>query len=511
MSLLLLCLAQAPLVRTHARDLPQGLELVDAAAGDVDGDGVLDLLLGCDSEQDTATAAGAIVILPGRREGGFGEPQRLDLTPDVVAWALGDVHADAGRELVLFGAASVFAWRPRAAEPERFVKLAPCDFLWQLPSDDGAFLYEAGVRDVDGDGQDDLVCPEPDGYRIALQRRDAEGARFEERRLGVPREIERDLRRDAAGFGGGPGSRTISIRMDDVDAQSEQLVRALLRVSEAVPAPQWVDWDGDGRADLVAQSATRLHLWSQGAGGAFAAAPGASFVLPVKADMERRLDASYRAFTVDLDLDRRADVAVVAGDPRSEDVRTQVLVFTSAGAAPDASARDPFGAKGVPRDLLVLAGFVASAEFTDLDGDGYPEFVAHTVRPDLIDAMRSAASETIETELFVYRNERGRIARRPALSWRYTIPLKEFTPWVEFVADLSGDGLAELFVRDQPGRARLYLLRATPEGWTVLEKPLWEGGVAPEARVRVLENGPGPARALALIERGRVTHLGLGR
>lgn len=507
---LLLALAQGALVRTHAHDLPDGLELVDVAEADVDGDGRLDLVLGCAGTQEGPTAAGAILIHSGLREGGFGPALRLDLTPDVVAWAIGDVHADAGREVLLFGAASVFAARPRAAAEQRFSKLASCEFLWQLPSLTGPFLYAAGVRDVDGDGLDDLVCPEQDGYRIAVQRRGGAGARFEERRMTLPRELERDLRTDVEGFGGGPASRTISIRIDGSEEQSDALLLALLRLRESVPAPQWVDWDADGRADLLSQSATRLHLWTQAPGGAFTPSPASSFALPVKADLERRLDASYRAFAVDLDLDRRADVAILAGDPRSEDVRTQVLIFTSAGAEA-AGARNPFGEKGVPRDLLVLAGFVVSAEFIDLDGDGYPEFVAHTVRPDLIDAMRSATSETIDTELFVYCNERGRLARRPALSWRYTIPLKEFTPWVEFVTDVSGDGLSELFVRDQPGRARLHLLRATPQGWSVLEKPLWEGGVATQARVQVLGGGEGRPRALALIEPERVTHLGMGR
>jgi hypothetical protein len=506
-----LLLAQAQTVRAHAWDLPAGLELVDVAAADADGDGVSELWLGCDSAADGPNAAGAILILKALRGGGYGAPLRLDLTPDVVAWAPGDVHADAGLEVVLLGAAGAVAWRPRAAEAERFVKLADCAFLWQLPAQSGAFLHRAAVRDVDGDGLDDLLCPEPDGYRLALQRRDAQGARFEARELVLPHEIEPSLRREAAGFGGGPGARTLSIRLDDGGQQEDALPQALLRLTESVPAPQWVDWDADGRLDLAAQSATRLHLWTQGSGGAFGESPAASFALPVEADLERRLDASYRAFAADLDLDRRADVAVVAGDPRSEDVRTQVLVFTSAGAAAADGVRNPFGEKGVPRDLLVLAGFVASAEFVDLDGDGYPEFVAHTVRPDLIDAMRSAASETIETELFVYRNERGRIARRPSLSWRYTVPIKEFSPWVEFVADVSGDGLCELFVRDQPSRARLHLLRAGKEGWSVLEKPLWEGGVAPAARVAVLREVAGPARALVLLEETRLTHLGLGR
>ena len=496
---LALCLAVAPqeLVRATARDLPEGLRLTDATVGDVDGDGLEDLVLGCASE---GAGAGAVLVLRGVREGGFAQALRLDLTPDVVAWALGDVHPDAGREVVLFGAASVFAWRPRASEAERFVRLSACSFLWQLPEENGAFLYAPGVRDVDGDGLEDLVCPEPGGYTVALQRRGAEGASFEARRLEVPREVEQ-------GFGpGGEGTRTLEVRLDSGEGEEDVLPGALLSLSDSLPAPQWVDWDADGRLDLVAQGSRALHLWPRAAAGA----PAASFALPVVADRERRLDASYRAFSQDLDRDGRADVAIFAGDNRSSDVRTQVLIFTSGGAGGGAP-RDPFGEKGVPRDLIVLAGFVASAEFVDLDGDGYPELVAHTVRPDLIDAMRSAASETFESELFVYRNERGRFARKPGLSWRYTVPIKQFVPRIEFVADASGDGLAELFARIEPTRVRLHLLRATPQGWTVVERPLWEGGLAAEARLRALPAAEGRPRGLVAIEKRRVTHFGVGR
>jgi hypothetical protein len=204
-------------------------------------------------------------------------------------------------------------------------------------------------------------------------------------------------------------------------------------------------------------------------------------------------------------------VAIVAGDRRSSDVHTQVLVFTSLGEKGDAGARDPFGEKGVPRDLIVLAGFATSTEFVDLDGDGFPELVAHTMRPDLIDAMSSAVSETLDAELFVFRNERGRLARKPGLHWRYKLPIKEFAPYIEFVADASGDGLAELFVRVEPTRARLHMLRAAPEGWTVVERPLWEGGLASQARIEVLPSATGRPRALVALEERRVTHFGVGR
>jgi hypothetical protein len=280
---------------------------------------------------------------------------------------------------------------------------------------------------------------------------------------------------------------------------------------ESAPVPRLVDWDGDQRPDLVAQSVEQLHVWRQREDGSFPDGPDGSYALPVLADRERRLDASYSAEALDLDGDRRADVAVFAGDKRSEDVRTQLMSFLS-GTAPRGSApRDPFGERGVPQDLLVLAGFVAAADFEDLDGDGYPELVARTIRPDLIDQLRSAASETIDAQLFVYRSDKGRLARRPGLSWRYTVPIKAFLPTVRFVGDVTGDRVAELVVRDQPGRVQLYMMRAQGEGWTLVERPLWESSCDPGMDLWVRRPPGRSTKDLVLVESSRVVHVRFGR
>jgi hypothetical protein len=252
-------------------------------------------------------------------------------------------------------------------------------------------------------------------------------------------------------------------------------------------------------------------VWRQGEAGALAAQPTGSFKLPVVADRVRRLDASYASAALDLDGDRKSDVVILAGDARSEDVRTQLMCFQSKAAPAATVARDPFGERGVPQDLLVLAGFVVSADFADLDGDGLPELVARTVRPDLIDQLRSAASETIDAELFVYRNAGGRLARRPALSWRYTVPIKAFLPTVSFVGDLSGDRLADLLVRDQPARLRLLALRAQGDAWSLLDRPLWEAACDPDAEVLLLDAPGRAAQDVVLLEPTRVVHVRFGR
>jgi hypothetical protein len=429
------------------------------------------------------------------------------------------VHPDPGAELVLLSASSAFAWRPTAPEEERFVRLFGCELLWQLPGRRRVLLLESAVMDVDGDGLEDLVLPEPGGWRIARQRREAgaEESAFVHQVLRVPPEVSdwEGLGPETAGSAAvRGGSRGSTMRFAvELSGETEEAgaPATLLALVESAPVPRLLDWDGDRRPDLVAQSVEKLHVWRQREDGTFPDAPDGSFDLPVLADRERRLDASYSAEALDLDGDARADVAIFAGDRRSEDVRTQLMSFLSGAVQRGTAPRDPFGERGVPQDLLVLAGFVASADFDDLDGDGYPELVARTVRPDLIDQLRSAASETIDAELFVYRSVKGRLARRPGLAWRYTIPIKAFVPTVRFAGDVTGDRMAELVVRDQPGRVRLYMMRAQGEDWTLVERPLWESACDPEMDLWV-RRPPGRAAAdLVLVEPSRVVHVRFGR
>jgi hypothetical protein len=166
-----------------------------------------------------------------------------------------------------------------------------------------------------------------------------------------------------------------------------------------------------------------------------------------------------------------------------------------------------FGDDGRPASLLVFAGFLSDPRFVDVDGDALPELVVHTFRPDLIDQIRSAASETIDVEMFVYRNRAGVLSRKPELAQRFVLALDEGELEVEFLGDLTGDRLAEVLVREQPEKVRVLSLRAASgrdAGWTLLEKPLWELGIAKEARVDVVRATPDARPMLFVRETSQV-------
>jgi len=506
---LLACQAQE-FARIQTLELDAGQRADVVTLADLDGDGVREVVLAL-HEPGKRFARRLETWRPGEGGGAGGALTRsesLALTPDVVAFAHADVRAGGGEELLLFNSGGVFEWRSGPeARPER---LLACEFLWQTPDPELVFEWQGGVRDVDGDGLADLILPEPGGFLIARQRRprgsDAPWGDVSRVRVppgpaaGVWARAERgqggvESRRDN-------GSFSVGIRISDGDDEGHG--GPLVSVVEQVPAPFWLDWDADLDLDLLLQTERHLHVWIQEQAG-FSSAPQHSLVLPVAADTSRELDASYSAHAVDLDLDRRADCVIFAGDKRSDDVRTQGLFFTQARAA---EGPPLFGQEGRPASLLVFAGFVSDPRFRDLDGDGYPELVLQTVRPDLIDELRSASTETIDADLFVYRNRRGVLARQPDVARRHPIALEGLELGAEFLGDVTGDGLADLLVRDEPEKLRLLMLRSQGSGekstWSLPEKPVWELSVAKDARVVLVPPTKSERPALFVLEPSQV-------
>jgi hypothetical protein len=520
----MIVLQAAPPAQDFARIQTLQLEagrLADGATlADLDGDGTPEILLAV-HEPGKDFARRLEVWRPGAG-GGSTRAETIALTPDVVAFAHADVRAGGGEELLLFNAGGVFVWRSGPeARPER---LLTSEFLWQTADPELVFEWQEGVRDLDGDGLVDLVLPEPGGFSIALQRRprapDGSGADpGKTARWDVVTRVRVPLDADVDGEGGSEGgnvegrrdrdSFSLQIRTSDHDAETSG---PLVSVRERVPAPFWLDWDADSDLDLLLQTARHLHVWLQDPGRGFTEAPQHSLALPVAADRTRELDASYSAHAVDLDLDRRADCVIFAGDKRSEDVRTQGLFF-----AQSAVAEGPplFGQDGRPSSLLVFAGFVADPTFRDLDGDGYPELVLETLRPDLIDQIRSASSESIDVDLYVYRNRRGVLARQPDLTRRHAVALdEEGEQESEFFCDLTGDGLAEYVVRDEPGKLRILMLRSQgpreKSTWSLLSQPLWELNVAEDARVRLVRPVKATRPSLFVLESSQVLWVRFG-
>lgn len=493
-----------------------------ALLGDFDGNGTADLLL---ASNVNGAESDRVVRYYARQAGDatFASTpfHEFRLTRDVVGIGVADVHPSPGDELLLFFGRAVLAYRWNVDPKDRYSKLADVQFLWQIPHPRTLFSWNEGVRDVDGDGLVDLVIPEPLGHRVLLQRRAGGAATFTDAVsfLALPRERLRDRwRRQFAR--GDSGSREVQIRFD---LESDSGFRGpFLSVNEEIPVLRFIDWDGDGDQDGVSQNATSLLVWRQDKGGVFESQPGISLELPVDPD-KTQYDVSYRAHVQDLDADGRADYVMLAGDSqlarKSKETRTQVLVYTQAATEKRAKKRGGdekplFGAAGVPAQLLVLSGFAGGSHFADVDGDGRDDFVVGSLRLDLLARLRDSIQDqdSVETELYVFRNLGGTFSERPDVSHSIKLSADDLDGLgdelvARFFGDITGDGTSELLVRSTGKKVKIFMVRNRKGNLQLIDRALFSLDVDEDAEVSLARPTPDGPPELLVLEEGGVRHV----
>lgn len=507
---------------------PKGQAVRNALLADVNADGRDDLVV-CARRAGKRPSRSVRIHL--RRDGDAcfdAAPDRTyEVTADVCAIGVADLDpSHPGAEVALFTSHSVHVWRPGGGGDSGdldadVVKLLDSSFLWQMPDPRDLLIWQGSFHDVDGDGRTDLVLPEPGRYRVALQRPAASPEPGHTGSSWLPISVVAMPEDEVGAATESAGARRLRARAERKRLRiaialgdGAEVPTDLVDVTESVPAPQVTDFDGDGRRDLVAQTASALHVWRQRGDGTFPGSPDSTWPLPVVADRSRRLDVSYSAHATDLSGDGRADCVFVAGDSRSESTRTQILVFVQGEPGPSPL----FGGRGEPTGLMVVSGFAGGARLSDVDGDGLPDLTLGVVNIDGLDALSAAAKGTVDAEFLAWRNRRGRFERTPDLRWVAPIRGESLRPSgddsvsARFVADVTGDGVRDFLLRDTQSHLALRMVRRTGESLSMVDKPLWETVISEGARVLVHEprRAPGAKSApaeLLLVEDGMVRHV----
>ncbi len=502
-ALALLAQSPPPLARTCSIPIAEGSRIEEVLSCDFSGDDIADVCIATRvarvSGAKTPTRARLAIharvaaAIPFRTT----PDAALDLPSDVVAFAACDVLPDVGREVLLFNATGVFVWRWRETdESKRVVRLLDCDLLWQLPAGGTLFHLQDSVVDLDGDGREDLVLPEPDGARVVFQKAPGESPRFgSPTQIFVPEDVFDGRGADArmVKVRSRNGRRQLNIDLgDDFDLRGDaDRGGPYISIEESAKPIAALDWDSDGDRDLLALSDAALYVWIQEPRGVFDPARRLELASPVPRDRSRELDVSFQVRALDIDRDARADAVFFAQDQRADSARTQALVFRHGPTEKDAPAL--FGAEGRPTELLVLDGFGRLLAIEDVDGDGFPDLVAAALRPNLIDALRAAASERIDTELYVFLNKNGQgFSRKPDLTRVLSLQASGGdgsgpSPFLaDFAGDVTGDGIHDLFVRTDRDRLRVHMVRRGRDGTlSVVDTPLYELAIDKKSRVLV--------------------------
>ena len=309
------------------------------------------------------------------------------------------------------------------------------------------------TRDLNGDGRDDLVLPDTDGFWIATQS--ASGGFLDAVKLG-PAEpyLEAATYGDPRTYGEG-------------GITPENVPWYLGRIHQ-------MDYNRDGRPDLIFWNGSRFDVHRQIPGGGFEAVPK-TFEIDVAFDFDGAYALQFQFGDVDapsllLGLGGRFEYTVLHGfrDLNGDGVSDLVTVSlagrrvlsargrfdihfgrptpggTAFGRTPDATVETPGPASG-------LAFGYATLRYLDVDGDGATDIGFASVDTGLGGMVRAMVGKSVTLDLAIYRQRDGTYARKPDAVRRVRSALAPFDrrgvlfPTV-LIGDVNGDGRADLII-----------------------------------------------------------------
>jgi hypothetical protein len=367
----------------------------------------------------------------------------LRVPTDAIAWAVADVRADAGREIVYLTRGGAFALSPSTgALRGNVARLLEAPLLYDVPDPLALPVWEYVVRVGERDW---LLLPERDGY--ALYGPSATPSESTEQSLPYEARVRFSSSFSLASILGesersSEESDREQARFDfDIDVAGElppfigpSSTTTLASDGRSQSAPALVDIDGDGRRDLLVLGLDRLDVHLGTAAG-WSTTPSRTEALP--AYLTRGGSAAALEL-VDADGDGRLDVLAVWDEDNDgfENVEWRVMLLL-------ATKERLFPAE--PNQVLRFEAANVSAEIGLVDGDARPDLVVRTfAAPGVVAATTGL---TFEQTQLVYAGVRGGFDRKPLLKQTRTFDengVREVIANRTLRLDLSGDGLGDL-------------------------------------------------------------------
>jgi hypothetical protein len=204
------------------------------------------------------------------------------------------------------------------------------------------------------------------------------------------------------------------------------------------------DFNGDGRADLIAAWQDNLSVYLQDTAGRFPQEPSQTFHFNVRTEQERTLRSVFISSLIeDLDGDGRADLVLTKMSGRLTDRRivTSVHLNRAGSLAPRPDVR-------IEHD-----GFTTTMFAKDLNGDGKRDLIFPLARIGVSNLIRNLLTSRVDVSLLVYLyRDQGIYNSTPdwTRNFTYQIDLSDGVVlqgvWPNVDGDFDGDGKVDLLV-----------------------------------------------------------------
>lgn len=370
------------------------------------------------------------------------------------------LQLDGRDHLVLYRDGGLAILDTAQARERAFVPFPP-----HVQAAEGGGLPRVDVtRDLNGDGRDDLVLPDADGFWLAMQKTDGT--------LGNPVRLgPREPHLAAKAYGDERTYGEVGITVQNIPWYLGRIHR--------------LDFDRDGRQDLLFWNENHFELHTQDEDGGFGATPQ-----EFPTDVEFDFDGAYAlAFQFGdrgvpallLGLGGRFDYTVLHGfhDLNGDDVADLVTVSfsgrrvfslqgrfgvhfgrptpgaTTFAATPDTVVETPGPAGG-------LAWGYATQRYLDIDGDGRTDFALAAVDTGLGGMTRAMVGKSITIDLALYRLRDNAYPSEPDAVRRVRTRFAPFDkrgvlfPLV-LIGDIDGDGRSDLLTGNRWDRLSVHI------------------------------------------------------
>ncbi|MFN3243424.1 MAG: FG-GAP repeat domain-containing protein [Planctomycetota bacterium] len=378
--------------------LPDAFVATDAVMQDIDLDGRTDLVLACRNRQSGERRV-QVHLRQARGPAFVPTPsQQAPLDKSIVAFTFCDCDDQPGRELVLLGAtnAAVVLRKPDGSPDYRPLFRHP--LVWPAASSERAIPLPDAVADFDGDGREDLLLPGPDSWTAWFQ---TGRGRFVMQRLDLP--AWRDRIRDAVG-GRGASSGGGGLELRIANGRPGNAAGTLVRTSARTPPCSVVDFDGDGRDDLVTFRNGALFV---GAQQQPAQLTTIRRDLPLPENRLQLLDPSFDVQWPDVDGDGRRDLLLTTSAKRDDEVEARIDLFSTQADGGWPQRHDA---------RLRLQPLGQPPQIVDVDGDGRDDLVCVSIRTGSMRDFTGSEKRTLDAQLTVFGNDGKQFRKPPTLN-----------------------------------------------------------------------------------------------